>query len=38
MKIKINRYEFDVTNKDIVMDNGVIYQCVTLKHDSSSRW
>lgn len=35
MKIKINRYEFDVTNKDIVMDNGAIYQCVTLKHDVS---
>lgn len=35
MKMKIGRYEFDVTNKDIIMDNGSIYQCVTLKHDSS---
>lgn len=34
MKMKINRYEFDVTNKDIVMDNGAIYQCLTLKHAS----
>ena len=34
MKMKINRYEFDVTNKDIIMDNGAIYQCVTLTHDS----
>lgn len=32
MKLKINRYEFEVTNKDYIMDNGAVYQCVTLKH------
>lgn len=32
MKIKINRYEFDATNKDYIMDNGRCYQCLTLKH------
>lgn len=35
MKLKINRYEFDVTNKDIILDNGDIYQCMTLKHQHS---
>ena len=34
MKMKINRYEFEVTNKDIVMDNRACYQCLTLKHAS----
>ena len=38
MKLKINKYEFDVTNKDIVMDNGALYQCITLKHDSGLRF
>jgi hypothetical protein len=32
MKLKINRYEFEVTNKDIILDNGSCYQCLTLKH------
>lgn len=32
MKLKINRWEFDVTNEDWVLDNGAIYQCLTLKH------
>lgn len=32
MKLKINRYEFDVTNKDWILDNGACYQCMTLTH------
>ena len=32
MKLKINRYEFDVSNKDWILDNGVCYQCMTLTH------
>ena len=32
MKLKINRYEFEVTNKDIILDNGACYQCLTLTH------
>ena len=32
MKLKINRYEFDVTNKDWILDNGSCYQCMTLTH------
>ena len=35
MKLKINRWEFDVTNKDLVLDNGSIIQCITLKHETS---
>ena len=35
MKLKINRQEFDVTNKDLVLDNGAIIQCITLKHQTS---
>lgn len=29
MKIKINRREFDISNKDIVFDNGACYQLIT---------
>lgn len=36
MKIKINKWEFDVTNKDLILDNGSIYQCITLYHHSPS--
>ena len=32
MKLKINRYEFDVTNRDWILDNGSCYQCMTLTH------
>lgn len=32
MKLKINRYEFNVTNKDWILDNGACYQCMTLTH------
>lgn len=32
MKLKINKYEFDVTDKDWILDNGACYQCITLKH------
>ena len=35
MKLKVNRWEFDVTNKDLVLDNGAIIQCITLKHQTS---
>ena len=35
MKLKINRQEFDVTNKDLVLDNDAIIQCITLKHQTS---
>ena len=31
MKIKCGRKEFDVSNKDIIMDNGCCYQLVTKK-------
>lgn len=34
MKLKINRWEFNVTNNDWVLDNGSIYQCLTLRHHS----
>lgn len=36
MKIKINKWEFDVTNNDLILDNGSIYQCITLMHHSPS--
>ena len=32
MKLKINRYNFDVTNEDWILDNGTCYQCMTLTH------
>lgn len=32
MRLKINKYEFEVTNKDWILDNGACYQCITLKH------
>lgn len=32
MKLKINKWEFEVTDKDWILDNGVCYQCVTLTH------
>lgn len=35
MKLKINRWTFDVTDNDWVMDNGAVIQCLTLKHDTS---
>lgn len=36
MKLKINKWEFDVTNKDWILDNGSVYQCMTLYHHSPS--
>lgn len=32
MELKINRYNFDVTNEDWILDNGSCYQCMTLTH------
>lgn len=32
MELKINRYNFDVTNEDWILDNGACYQCMTLTH------
>lgn len=32
MKLKINKYEFEVTDKDWILDNGSCYQCMALKH------
>lgn len=32
MKLKINKWEFDVTDQDWILDNGNCYQCMTLKH------
>ena len=32
MELKINKYTFNVTNKDWILDNGSCYQCMTLKH------
>lgn len=32
MKLKINKWEFDVTDQDWILDNGACYQCMTLKH------
>lgn len=32
MKLKINRWEFVVDNEDWILDNGAIYQCMTLTH------
>ena len=37
MLIKINRYTFNVTNKDWVLDNGSCYQCMTLRHNTTWR-
>ncbi len=39
MRLKINRYEFDVSNKDWILDNGFCYQCMTLTHyDRNASW
>lgn len=32
-RLKINKYEFDVTEKDLILDNGSCYQCITLTHN-----
>ena len=32
MRLKINKYEFEVTDRDWILDNGATYQCITLKH------
>lgn len=33
MDLKINRYNFkNITNKDWILDNGALYQCMTLTH------
>lgn len=32
MLIKIERREFDITNEDIIMDNGACYQLITKKY------
>lgn len=32
MKLKINKYEFEVSNNDWILDNGSCYQCMTLTH------
>lgn len=32
MELKINKYIFNITNKDWVLDNGACYQCLTLTH------
>jgi len=32
MILKINRYTFNVTNKDWILDNGACYLCMTLRH------
>ena len=34
MELKINKYMFNVTNRDWVLDNGSCYQCMTLKHSA----
>lgn len=36
MKLKINKWEFDITQDDWILDNGSIYQCPTLRHHSPS--
>ena len=36
MILKINRYTFNVTNKDWILDNGACYQCMTLKHKTTT--
>ena len=34
MELKVNKYIFNVTNRDWILDNGACYQCMTLKHSA----